>query len=69
MDYGYEHHEGPCLRHSTEECPIPTDPNIVEPFYWYQHREDNGGCVAGSVFVPEGIWPDEYKLLFLDVSL
>ena len=31
----------------------------------YMHR-DGGGCVSGAAFVPEGIWPEEYKFLFAD---
>ena len=27
---------------------------------------EDGGCVAGAAFVPEGIWPEAYKYLFID---
>lgn len=64
VNYGHKDYEGPCKRHSAEECPIPVD--FEEPFYWYQHREEKDGCVAGSAFVPEGLWPEEYKFLFID---
>jgi PKD repeat protein len=30
------------------------------------HREDESGCVSGAAFVPEGVWPEEYKFLFAD---
>ena len=66
VDYGHKKYEGPCFRHSDQECPVSED--IEEPFYWYHHN-DKGGCVAGSVFVPEGLWPEEYKFLFIDVCL
>jgi PKD repeat protein len=33
----------------------------------YEHiSRDDGGCVAGSVFVPEGLWPSQFKFLFID---
>ena len=31
---------------------------------YYLHREDEDGCVSGSAFVPDGVWPEEYKFLF-----
>lgn len=31
---------------------------------YYLHREDEDGCVSGNAFVPEGVWPEEYKFLF-----
>jgi hypothetical protein len=65
-NYGHKPYEGPCLRHSADECPVSDE--FEEPFYWYQHRENKDGCVAGSAFVPEGLWPEEYKFLFIDVS-
>jgi len=42
--------------------------NVLEPFHWYAHRQTKeGGCVSGSVFVPEDSgWPSEYKFLFAD---
>ncbi|KAL3915336.1 MAG: hypothetical protein SGILL_005703, partial [Bacillariaceae sp.] len=63
-NYGYKTHEGPCLRHSTEECPMPE--SMTEPFHYYMHHEEKDGCVAGSAFVPEDIWPEEFKFLFVD---
>jgi hypothetical protein len=30
------------------------------------HREDEEGCVSGAAFVPEGVWPEQYKFLFAD---
>jgi PKD domain len=33
----------------------------------YEHISyQDGGCVAGSVFVPEGLWPTNYQFLFID---
>jgi len=67
MNYGWKPHEGPCLRHSSVECPLPDDPNNVEPFHYYMHRDGGGGCVSGAAFVPEGLdWPEEYKFFFAD---
>lgn len=31
-NYGYKTYEGPCKRHSDSDCPIPDDPNFVDPF-------------------------------------
>eukprot|EP00536_Pseudo-nitzschia_multiseries_P014847 jgi/Psemu1/327687/estExt_fgenesh1_pg.C_7760001 len=64
VNYGHNTYEGPCFRHSDNECTVPED--FEEPFYWYQHGSKKDGCVAGSTFVPEGIWPEEYKFLFID---
>jgi PKD domain len=37
------------------------------PFYYYQHtQESRGGAITGSVFVPDGLWPANYKYLFID---
>jgi hypothetical protein len=63
-NYGHKTYEGPCLRHTTDECPISEE--FTDPFHFYQHQAENDGCVAGSVFVPEGVWPEEYKFLFID---
>jgi PKD repeat protein len=46
--------------------------NLKFCYYWtthcsyYLHREDENGCVSGAAFVPEGVWPEEYTLLFGD---
>jgi hypothetical protein len=33
----------------------------------YEHVSfEDGGCVAGAAFVPEGLWPETYKYLFID---
>ena len=66
-NYGWPTKEGPCTRSSLVDCPVSDDPKEVEPFHYYAHRDiKEGGCVTGGVFVPEGIWPDEYKYLFID---
>lgn len=64
VNYGYKDYEGPCKRHSTDDCPISEE--FQDPFYFYQHHSENDGCVAGNVFVPDGLWPEEYKFLFID---
>ena len=66
VNYGHKVYEGPCFRHSDQECPVSKE--FEEPFYWYHHSEKKDGCVAGSSFVPEGLWPEEYKFFFIDVS-
>mmetsp|Transcript_4218 Transcript_4218/g.10012 ORF Transcript_4218/g.10012 Transcript_4218/m.10012 type:complete len:904 (-) Transcript_4218:128-2839(-) len=67
-NYGYPEHEGPCLHGRAATCPLPEDKNLIEPFHWYAHRQlREGGCVAGSVVVPnDSGWPSEYKFLFAD---
>jgi len=67
-NYGWKLYEGTCLRHSSQECPISEDPDILEPFYSYLHRSDGSGCVSGAAFVPKGIWPEEYTFLFADFT-
>ena len=65
-NYGFGVYEGPCRRGNKTVCFL--DEGFVEPFHYYQHRAGGDGCVAGSVFVPEGLWPDEYKFLFIDFT-
>eukprot|EP00536_Pseudo-nitzschia_multiseries_P017793 jgi/Psemu1/264514/estExt_Genewise1Plus.C_18160001 len=67
-NYGYPTHEGPCLHGYSYRCQLPGSKNILEPFHWYAHRKlEEGGCVTGSVFVPEDSgWPSKYKFLFAD---
>lgn len=62
-NYGWGTIEGPCQRNSLTECPVP-GPDVVDPFYYYQHLD--GEAVTGSVFVPDGLWPEEYKFLFVE---
>jgi len=66
MNYGWKPYEGPCKRHSATDCPVPDDPNMVDPFHYYIHRSDKSGCVSGAAFVPEGVWPEEHTFLFAD---
>lgn len=73
-NYGWPHYEGPCKFGKTDDCPL-YDPSsdIIdrelyhEPLYYYEHQKDReGGCIAGGAFVPEGIWPAEYKYVYAD---
>jgi aldose sugar dehydrogenase len=32
VNYGYPLYEGPCIRHSDTDCPIPDDPTFLDPF-------------------------------------
>lgn len=72
-NYGWPFMEGPCVPNTIDDCPLPSsfDSNVVDPFHYYVHDSyENGGCVAGSAFVPEGVnWPEEYKHLFMDFIL
>lgn len=64
-NYGWPVMEGPCNLGSNTEC--PTRSEFQDPIYYYQHTKiTEGGAVTGSVFVPDGIWPSEYKFLFVD---
>eukprot|EP00536_Pseudo-nitzschia_multiseries_P016937 jgi/Psemu1/292771/fgenesh1_pg.1302_\ len=72
-NYGWPEKEGPCPRDTVENCSLDGNENesdgshYVEPYHYYQHRTmKEGGCVAGSAFVPPGLWPPEYKFLFID---
>mmetsp|Transcript_15652 Transcript_15652/g.32042 ORF Transcript_15652/g.32042 Transcript_15652/m.32042 type:complete len:898 (+) Transcript_15652:150-2843(+) len=67
-NYGYPIREGPCLHGYSNRCQLPWDKNYLEPFHWYAHRRTReGGCVTGSVYVPEEIgWPSKYKFMFAD---
>lgn len=68
VDYGWPQLEGPCKPGTLNECEAaPEGSNLVQPFHFYEHiSTENGGCVAGSTFVPENVWPDEFKFLFID---
>ena len=64
-NYGWPSREGPCKRGDTSDCAALSE--YLDPFYYYQHlKTDEGGAVTGSVFVPDGLWPSEYKFLFID---
>ncbi|KAG7338991.1 PKD domain containing protein [Nitzschia inconspicua] len=67
-NYGFPIHEGVCSHGSETRCAPPTDSNIVEPFHWYAHKStDDGGCVSGSVHVPNDLkWPSKYKFFFAE---
>ena len=56
--------EGPCKRGSATDCPAPYV-DMVDPFYYY-HHDGNGNAVTASVFVPDALWPDTYKYLYVD---
>ncbi len=73
-NYGWPHYEGPCKFGKTDDCPLYDPSSTIlnrelyhEPLYYYQHQKDReGGCIAGGAFVPEGIWPAEYKYVYAD---
>ncbi|KAL3919376.1 MAG: hypothetical protein SGILL_003784 [Bacillariaceae sp.] len=68
VDYGWPKYEGPCKPGTEDKCDRPPeDSNVVMPFHFYQHTStETGGCVAGTAFVPDGIFPPEYSLLMID---
>jgi PKD repeat protein len=64
-NYGWPVMEGPCDIGSNTDC--PTRSEFQDPIYYYEHTKNTeGGAVTGSVFVPDGLWPSEYKFLFVD---
>ena len=64
-NYGWPTMEGPCEKGDLKNCPKPSE--FLDPFYFYEHTKNaEGGAVTGSVFVPNGLWPSEYKFLFID---
>lgn len=64
-NYGWPPMEGPCKRGDNRDCPKPSE--YLDPFYYYEHSKgEEGGAVTGSVFVPDGLWPSQYKFLFID---
>ena len=63
-NYGWPVMEGPCVRNSLSDCPVPAA--SVDPYHFYQNIIDTGTAPVGAVFVPENLWPDQYKLLSLD---
>jgi hypothetical protein len=57
--------EGPCNRGDNVVCPV--EDQYLDPFYYYEHtQQGEGGAYTGSAFVPSGIWPSEYKYMFID---
>jgi PKD repeat protein len=67
-NYGWPKYEGPCVPGGHDDCPALGDDRYVKPFHWYEHINPSGtgGCVGGQAFVPAGVWPEEFKFLFLD---
>eukprot|EP00536_Pseudo-nitzschia_multiseries_P017838 jgi/Psemu1/299560/fgenesh1_pm.1860_\ len=70
-NYGWPKYEGICKPGDMENCnPQDDDPSLTMPFHWYEHISYNdGGCIGGQVHVPEGVWPPEFKYLFIDFIL
>lgn len=66
-NYEWPLSEGVCRKGSLEDCPVSDNLNHQEPIHYYAHRStEEGGCITGATFVPEGIWPSKYKFLFID---
>ena len=63
-NYGWGVFEGPCKLNTWNDCPIHP-PGHTEPFHYYIHSP-TGGAVTGSVFVPDGLWPTQYKYMFIE---
>lgn len=65
-NYGWPAMEGPCDIGSITSC--SSQAKFQDPAYYYEHtKHTEEGAVTGGVFVPpDGIWPEEYKYLFVD---
>jgi PKD repeat protein len=64
-NYGWPPMEGPCERNSKTACQEQSE--YLDPIYYYEHtKAEEGGCVTGSAFVPDFLWPSQYKFLFID---
>jgi glucose/arabinose dehydrogenase/PKD repeat protein len=58
-DYGWNVREGHCAANSTTDCGAPPA-GMTNPFFDYGR---GGGCgaITGGAFVPNGVWPSEYR--------
>lgn len=73
-NYGWPRIEGPCVRGQRTNCSIPTQ--FLDPIYFYEHSTNrtgagtfiDSGSVTGSVFVPDKLWPSQFKFLFADYT-
>mmetsp|Transcript_29124 Transcript_29124/g.32691 ORF Transcript_29124/g.32691 Transcript_29124/m.32691 type:complete len:901 (-) Transcript_29124:137-2839(-) len=73
-NYGWPTYEGPCKFGQTEDCPLFNPNSNVQsresyqlPLYYYEHEQEReGGAITGGAFVPEGIWPAEFKYIYAD---
>jgi Glucose / Sorbosone dehydrogenase/PKD domain len=63
-NYGFGIFEGPCKLNTWNDCPIHPV-GYTEPFYYYIHSP-TGGAATGSVFIPNGLWPAQYKYMFIE---
>ena len=70
-NYGWPTYEGICRPAQMDKCePNLDDPSITMPFHWYEHISfENGGCVGGQAHVPPGVFPPQFKYLFIDFIL
>jgi glucose/arabinose dehydrogenase len=63
-NYGWSTFEGPCTKNTINDCPLQGG-GATEPFHYYQHVAA-GGAITGFTFVPNGVWPTQYKQLLID---
>ncbi|MCA1691426.1 MAG: PQQ-dependent sugar dehydrogenase [Actinobacteria bacterium] len=62
-DYGWNVREGFCARGSTSDCG-PPPAGMTNPIFAYG-RADGCRSITGGAFVPNGIWPSQYKGKYL----
>jgi len=61
-NYGWPYQEGPCDLNSVKSCSIGENTGLTDPFYWYQHDEEEEGCAVGIAVPPVGSdWPSPYN--------
>ena len=66
-DYGWNVREGHCAIGSTTSCAAPPA-GMTNPIYDYSHAATGCRSITGGAFVPNAVWPAEYRgdYLFAD---
>ena len=62
-DYGWNVREGLCANGSTTDCGPPPS-NMTNPIFAYG-RGDGCASITGGAFVPDGVWPTEFRGQYL----
>lgn len=59
-NYGWPSLEGVCQYDRANRCPSTTTTTL--PLYWYQHDQEESGCIVGPAIVPPNLqWPPPYN--------
>ena len=60
-NYGYPIQDGPCVNSRDLEATCKPNEYTRQNVYWYEHDEEEGGCVTGGAFYPEiAGWPKSF---------